>query len=121
MNISMILDMAAETFGDRVGVVHGDQRWRYGAIRDAAQRAAQGVADRGVERLVLLDVSSPAVPVALFAAAYAGVPYVPLNYRLTSSEINALLARVTPALLVVGDAYADQVEARDGLQVPAVT
>ncbi len=117
MNISMILDMAAETFGDRVGVVHGDQRWRYGAIRDAAQRAAQGVADRGAERLVLLDVSSPAVPVALFAAAYAGVPYVPLNYRLTASEINALLARVTPALLVVGDAYADQVEARDGLQV----
>lgn len=117
MNISMILDMAAEAFGDRVGVVQGEQRWTYAALHQAAQAAAQRVKARGVERLAVLDVSSPAVPIAIFAAAYADVPYVPLNYRLTRSEINALLDRVTPALLVVGEAYVDQVDARDGLQV----
>jgi acyl-CoA synthetase (AMP-forming)/AMP-acid ligase II len=49
---------------------------------------------------VLLDTNGLAAPVALFAAAYAGVPYVPLNYRLTRGELEELLARVTPAWLV---------------------
>ena len=42
---------------------------------------------------------------ALFAAAYAGVPYVPLNYRLTSGELEELLARVAPAWLVSQPAH----------------
>lgn len=39
---------------------------------------------------------------ALFGAALAGVPYVPLNYRLADADLGALLARISPAL-IVGD------------------
>ena len=39
----------------------------------------------------------------LFAAALAGVPYVPLNYRLADPDLAALLSRIAPAY-IVGDA-----------------
>jgi len=54
----------------------------------------------GATRLAYLAVNGPAAPVALFGAALAGVPYVPVNYRLTDAEIAALLARIPGALLV---------------------
>ncbi|HEX4852591.1 class I adenylate-forming enzyme family protein [Arenimonas sp.] len=117
MNISTILDMAAEAFGDRVGVVSGAQRWTYAALRSAAQNAAQHIRASGAQYVAMLDVTSPAAPVAIFAAAYAGVPYVPLNYRLTRPEINELLARVVPAYLVVGAEYRALVDARADLQL----
>ncbi len=117
MNISTILDMAAEAFGDRTGVVNGDQRLDYATVREHAYAAAYAIKASGAQYVAMLDVSSPAVPVAIFAAAYAGVPYVPLNYRLTQPEINELLARVAPAYVIVGDAYRALVEPRDDLQL----
>ena len=48
----------------------------------------------------MLDVSSLATPTGLFSAAWAGTPYVPINYRLTQPEIEALLGRITPARLI---------------------
>ena len=105
MNISTILDMAAEAFGERTGVVHAGTRMDYASLRVRAHAAAAAIKASGARYVVMLDVSSPAAPVAIFGAAYAGVPYVPLNYRLTKPEINELLARVTPGYVIVGDAY----------------
>jgi acyl-CoA synthetase (AMP-forming)/AMP-acid ligase II len=48
----------------------------------------------------LLDESSEAAPIALFGAAIAGIPYVPLNYRLADADLAALLARIAPAYLI---------------------
>jgi long-chain acyl-CoA synthetase len=121
MNISTILDMAAEAFGERTGVVCGEERWDYATIRAAAQAAAHHIKASGAQYVAMLDVTSPAVPVAIFAAAYAGVPYVPLNYRLTRPEINELLARVTPAFLIVGSEYRSLVEPREGLKLVDTT
>jgi long-chain acyl-CoA synthetase len=117
MNISTILDMAAEAFGERTGVVNGAARMDYATLRARAYAAAQAIKASGAANVVMLDVSSPAVPVAIFGAAYAGVPYVPLNYRLTRPEINELLARVAPAYVIVGDAYRALVEPRADLQL----
>ncbi|HEY1078357.1 MAG TPA: AMP-binding protein [Fontimonas sp.] len=117
MNISTILDMAAEAFGDRIGVVNGEERWDYATLRAAAQAAAAHIKESGAQYVAMLDVTGPAAPIAIFAAAYAGVPYVPLNYRLTKPEINELLARVTPAYLIVGPDYRALVEPNDGLKL----
>jgi acyl-CoA synthetase (AMP-forming)/AMP-acid ligase II len=38
----------------------------------------------------------------LFGAAIAGVPYIPLNYRLADADLSALLKRITPAC-IIGD------------------
>ncbi|TAM12171.1 MAG: long-chain fatty acid--CoA ligase [Nevskiaceae bacterium] len=117
MNISTLLDMAAEAFGERTAVVCGDVRLDYATLRQRAWALAAHVRASGAQALSLLDVSSPAFPVAVFAAAYAGVPFVPLNYRLTKAELDTLLARVTPAVLVVGPPYEALAAGHAGLQV----
>jgi long-chain acyl-CoA synthetase len=115
MNISTLLDMAADAFGDRTGVVSGDMRLDYAALREKAWRAARHFKAEQIEYVALLDVNSPAAPVALFGAAYAGIPYVPLNYRLTRAEINALLARVAPVLVIAGPDQLAQIDRVEGV------
>lgn len=117
MNLTMLLDMAAEAFGERVAVVAGDARLTYAELRNAARNAAALIKARGVEHVAYLDVNSPAAPMAIFAAAYAGVAYVPINYRLAADEINALVARVAPALLISSAAYAEKLTAHEGVEV----
>jgi len=100
MNIALILEMAAGSDPDRTGIVCEGQRWSYGALLSAAQGAATLIRESGASHVALLDESSEASAIALFGAALAGVPYVPLNYRLADEDLSALLDRVTPALVV---------------------
>jgi acyl-CoA synthetase (AMP-forming)/AMP-acid ligase II len=55
----------------------------------------------GSRVLAFLDESGPAVPVALFGAAWAGAAYAPINYRLPSQQQRALLNRLAAAHSVV--------------------
>ncbi len=100
MNLMMLLEMATDGFGDRVAVQNGATRLTYAELFAAAGAAARTVSASGAERLAVLDVNSLAVPVGLFAAAWAGLPFVPLNYRLTGAELDALLGSIAPAYLV---------------------
>jgi len=103
MNLSLILQMAAEAEPERIGLVCDSRRWSYGALLRAAQGAATCFSESGCAYVALLDESSEAAPIALFGAALAGIPYVPLNYRLADADLAALLKRVAPAW-VIGDA-----------------
>jgi acyl-CoA synthetase (AMP-forming)/AMP-acid ligase II len=100
MNLMMLLEMAASGLGDRVAVVNGEESLTYTELFDAAGAAAAEASTAGVERLAVLDVSSLAVPVGLFAGAWAGLPFVPLNYRLTGAELDALVGQIAPSYLV---------------------
>jgi len=110
MNIMMLLEMAAATFPDRTAFVDGNngERLSYQALFDNAGLHAKQISASGYSRVGMLDVSSLATPTGLFAAAWAGAPYVPINYRLTQGEIEALLARITPACVVTDDQRANQ-------------
>ncbi len=102
MNISLILQMAADAEPERIGLVCDGKRWSYSALRSAAQGAAEIIEKSGCQYAALLDESSEAAPIALFGAALAGVPYVPLNYRLADADLGALLDRIAPAC-IIGD------------------
>ena len=118
MNIMMLLEMASSGFGDRVAFVDPDAGTSitYQELFEAAGAAASYVQSTGATRLAMLDVSNLAIPVALFASGWAGVPYVPLNYRLTATEIDALLARIEPAYLVTETDRVASFEDRGGVQ-----
>jgi acyl-CoA synthetase (AMP-forming)/AMP-acid ligase II len=103
VNISLILRMAAEAEPDRIGLVCDGRRWSYGALFRAAHGASGAIAEGACTHVALLDESSEAAAIALFAAAMVGIPYVPLNYRLADADLGALLDRIAPAF-VVGDA-----------------
>lgn len=102
MNIALLLEMAAEGAGERVGLVCEGKRWTYGALLAAARGACELIRGSGAHFVALLDESSEASVIAMFGAALAGVPYCPLNYRLADADLGALLARIAPAL-VIGD------------------
>jgi acyl-CoA synthetase (AMP-forming)/AMP-acid ligase II len=102
MNISMLLDMAADAFGDRAIVGR-----RTGAltVRDVDRLAAGGstlITDTAADSLIYLGVNGPCFPAALFAAARAGVPLVPLNYRLGAQQLQTLL-RNHPKAIGIAD------------------
>lgn len=102
MNIALILQMAAEAGADRVGLVCDGRRWTYGQLLEAAKGAAEVFVNSSCSHVALLDESSEAAPIALFGAALAGIPYVPLNYRLADEQLGALLDRIKPSY-VIGD------------------
>ena len=108
MNLMMLLEMAAAGFGDRPAIESGSDVLTYQELFDAAGRAASEVQASGAERMALLDVSSPAVPIALFASAWAGVPFVPLNYRLTSEELDSLVGEIAPSYLITDPERVEQ-------------
>jgi fatty-acyl-CoA synthase len=99
VNVGMILEMAVDGFGDRVAVGDRARGLTYRALMQRASRVA-GVLSGGAERLVLVDVNSEAVPIALFGAALAGVPFVPVNYRLADDVLRSVLARTAPATAI---------------------
>ncbi|MFO1467717.1 MAG: class I adenylate-forming enzyme family protein [Steroidobacteraceae bacterium] len=96
----MTLEMAAESHPARIAVSSGGEHLSYAELLSAARGAAQVIREADVKYVGLLDTNSLAVPVALFGAAYAGMPYVPMNYRLTGAELEALVGRIVPALLI---------------------
>lgn len=100
MNIALFLEMAAEAAPDRIALVCEGKRFTYRDLLAGARGAAGMIREAGVEHVALLDEASEATVLALFGAALAGVPYVPLNYRLADADLAGLLARISPSLLV---------------------
>jgi acyl-CoA synthetase (AMP-forming)/AMP-acid ligase II len=92
MNLTMLLDMAVDGFGDRVVVGPRDGGLTPERLRALARGGARAVREADADAIVYLAVNGPAFQVALFAAAYAGVPLVPVNYRLGAEQIDQLLA-----------------------------
>ena len=117
MNLMMLLEMAASAIGDRTALTSGGDALTYAELYDAAGVAASEMAASGAEFAAVIDVNSPAVPIALFGAAWAGIPFSPLNYRLTEAELTALLARISPAYVVTDPERASRLEQVEGLHV----
>jgi acyl-CoA synthetase (AMP-forming)/AMP-acid ligase II len=102
VNLGMLLDMAADGFGDRVIVGRRRTGFSTTQLRARAIAGAQAVRDADADSIVYLAVNGPAFPVALFAAARAGVPLVPVNYRLGSEQLAKVLANHPRALGIAG-------------------
>jgi acyl-CoA synthetase (AMP-forming)/AMP-acid ligase II len=117
MNLSLVLQMAADAEPERIGLVCDGRRWSYAALLRAARGAAAAIQGSSCAYVALLDESSEAAAIALFGAAIAGVPYVPLNYRLADADLAALLKRIAPACLI-GDVDRIQRLAPGGGNVP---
>ena len=92
MNIAILLDMAADTWPTRTAVRCSGQSLTYDELRRLAAATARRLRECGARSLAFLDLNGPAAAVAMYGAARAEVPHVPLNYRLSRGEIESLLA-----------------------------
>jgi acyl-CoA synthetase (AMP-forming)/AMP-acid ligase II len=117
MNLMMLLEMAGSAIGDRTALTSGADSWSYAELFEAAGAAAQEMTASGARYAAVIDVNTPAVPIALFGAAWAGLPFSPLNYRLTEAELEALLARISPAYVITDEERAGRLAGLEGLRV----
>src|SRR4051794_2004520 len=101
-NLAMLLDLAADAMGDRIAVGGRADGLTYAQVRRLAVAAAPEVAERSNGALAFAGTNGVAVPVALFAAAWAGASYAPLNYRLPPAQVKQLLDRLGSGYVVDG-------------------
>lgn len=99
-NIAMLLDLAADAMGDRIAIGGREDGLTYAELRRLAVNAAPAVAAQARGTVAFVGPNSAAAPVALFAAAWAGASYAPLNYRLPSAQVQDLLGRLSSGYVV---------------------
>ena len=108
MTLRLILDMAAQAGPDRAALVPGADApaTTFGGLAALADAGSALLRRWGGRSVAFVGVNSPAVPALLFAAAGAGVPFAPLNYRLSAPALRELIARLDSPVLVTDPAYA---------------
>src|ERR1700745_1359578 len=104
MNLSLLLDMAADGFGDRIVLGFRDGGTTAERLRRRSLAGSRILRDRAADGLIYLRVNTTLFPASLFAAARAGVPLIPLNYRLGDEQLRQLIAHPPDAVAVAGDA-----------------
>jgi acyl-CoA synthetase (AMP-forming)/AMP-acid ligase II len=120
MNLAMIVEMVAAADGDRPVVTHEQRSLGAGELLTLSRRAAGWFAGRPA--VLYVGTNHLAYPVALFGAALAGVPFVPLNYRLGDRQLTALVDRHPGALRLDPDDLDRLVEPpATGPSTPATT
>ncbi|HUJ66726.1 MAG TPA: AMP-binding protein [Acidimicrobiales bacterium] len=117
MNVAMLLEMAAEGAPDRVLVGTRQGGMTASGLLSGARRAAALFAGRSVAHVGMVDLNSDAVPVALFGAAIAGIPFAPVNYRLQDDQLRAIVTRLAPGLVIAGPDAVERIGAIDGIQI----
>lgn len=106
MNISLILDMARDGFGDRVVLGAGSDGLSANALHRLSNGGARAIREAAASAVIYLGVNGPVFPATMFAAARAGVPLVPLNYRLGEDQLAHLLRNHDGAIGVAEPAEA---------------
>jgi acyl-CoA synthetase (AMP-forming)/AMP-acid ligase II len=104
----MLLDLVADTFGDRIALTEDGVSITYDQLRALARAAGGELAASGASTLAYADVSSAAVPTALFGAAWVGASYAPLNFRLPPEALRNQVARLDQPAVVASAALAPE-------------
>lgn len=119
MNLAVLLEMAAEGAPDRIVVGSRSSGITTAELLARSRRAAAYFRSLGAERAAMLGLNSDAVPVVLFGAAIAGIPFAPVNYRLTDPQLRTIMDRLAPAVVVADPDMADRVDRIEGIDVIA--
>ncbi|MHA7651203.1 class I adenylate-forming enzyme family protein [Mycobacterium sp. ML4] len=107
MSVSLLLEMAASGNPARTAVVSGDLRLTTQQLSDLADGGAGVLATSGARHVVYVGAGGVLLPLLIFASARAGLPFTPINYRLSADGIQALIHRLPDPLVVADDRYRD--------------
>jgi acyl-CoA synthetase (AMP-forming)/AMP-acid ligase II len=103
VNIAMLLEMAAEGDPDRVVLGSHDGGITASDLLERSRRAAIYFEKSGAEVVGYFGLNEDTLPVALFGAALAGIPFAPLNYRAPDEQLRGILGRVAGGVMIADD------------------
>ncbi|OIN80049.1 class I adenylate-forming enzyme family protein [Mycobacterium malmoense] len=107
MSISLLLEMAASSNPERTALVSGSTRLTTQQLSDLADGGAGVIAGSGVKHVAYIGTGGAMLPTLIFAAARAGLPITPINYRLSAEGLQSLIERLPEPLVIVDDRYRD--------------
>jgi fatty-acyl-CoA synthase len=121
VDLTLLLDLAADSLGDAIAIGSETDGISYAGLRARARAGAARLAATDAANTVFLGGNGPAFPIALFASAFAGRPFVPVNYRLPDGDLRRILERSVPAVAIVDDDIVERARDIDGLDVIPVS
>ena len=113
MHLSSLVTMLESGLADRT-LLDGTRRLTGADIGGLVRNGAVTAAGRSA--VVYAGENHPELPIALLSAAWAGVPFVPVNYRLDDAQLNRLVDRYPDAVVLADEATAPRLEA-DGVRL----
>lgn len=109
MRTTLLLDLAADTCGERIAIGPHDAGISFARLRNGARAAGVELKNKVATNVAFVGLNGVAMPLGLFAAGYAGMPFVPVNYRLKDDELRRLLERSAPCAAIVDDDMAPRI------------
>ncbi|MEI2653164.1 MAG: AMP-binding protein [Microthrixaceae bacterium] len=102
MLLHEVVEFAAVRTPDAVALIFEARAWTFAELWADVQEAAVWLAERTElgDRIAIVSDNRPEVVVLMYAAPMAGVIAMFANTRLVESEINDLIADVTPVLVL---------------------
>jgi acyl-CoA synthetase (AMP-forming)/AMP-acid ligase II len=116
MHTSLLLEMGAEAFPERVAIGSLENGVTYAGLLARARGAAGWLNTQTFDTVVFIGLNGPALSAAIFGSALVGKPFAPLNYRLSDADLCKLLGRTAPSVAIVDDDMMERVQG-----VPGVT
>ena len=102
MSLSLLLEMAVSAEPNRTAVVSDGVRLTAGELSALADGGAGVVSATAAQTVVYVGTGGAMLPLLMFSAARAALPFCPLNYRLSGSGLYELISRL-PEPMVVAD------------------
>ncbi len=110
------LESHARHRGDRPALWYGEQTMTFAEADERSSRVASALDGAGVrpgDRVALLDKNAPEFVDLLFGTCKLGAVLVPVNYRLSPSEVAFVVGDAGAKVLVVGAEFRDGAELCD--------
>ena len=86
MHLGLVLDMASSGYGERIAVVANGESMSYEEIARLSWAATERLVASDATSVLYLGSNHLSYPVALFGAAGAGIPFIPLLFVLTCTQ-----------------------------------
>ncbi len=112
MNTVNFVSIPASIVPDQQAVVFGEQRLTYAQLNELISRLSAVFKSRGLkphEVVAALDTNSDLYVASYYAAAKAGLTFLPLNYRAKEPELEYMINTAGAKVILVGDRYLDLV------------
>jgi acyl-CoA synthetase (AMP-forming)/AMP-acid ligase II len=103
MDIGSYLSQNARKFPEKLAIHCEDRRYTYRQFNDEVNRLAHGLILKGVEKgqkIAIMMKNSDYFVFSFFAAAKLGAVVVPVNTRLTASEVHYILEQSESAVVI---------------------
>ena len=106
MNISVLLETVSEMLPDRIALTSHGRSITYSQLLEGARKRGEDLRRVSSNRpLGYVGGNTLTFPLALFTAAFGGVPFVPMNYRVKEREYEHYLSLSNAGVVVAEDRY----------------